>query len=211
MMCMGCTIFCIAFIGLIVFAASVSGIRVECDTIDLNNYSRIKFNIYKKVALTDTPKFLSKDGNSIRLESSSLAEQFLHIGEEDKLEVVALPTRGINAEVIKDFEAKSTFIVEEGLCLEPGTVSFASKSKKGFYLSIKDDANIFLEKIEDGCSKWRTCFIAQDEESLEFKDKTNPILLESAITPNNYLTYDGTTLSRTGKPKETTEGEDSEA
>jgi hypothetical protein len=101
----------------------------------LNLYSGIKYNLYKKFALTDTPDLLA-NGKSVRFESSSVVGQFLHINEEDKLEVVALPSRGINPQVIADFESKSTFIAEEGLCLEPGTVSLKSKAKEGYYLSV---------------------------------------------------------------------------
>lgn len=120
--------------------------------------------------------------------------------------VEALPSRGLDSEIISSFTEKSSFIVEEGLCLEPGTISLQSKSKSGYYLSVKDDG-YSLEKVDpaDGCSKWNTCFIAQEEEGDDFKDKTNPIVLESAILPNFYLTYDGTTLARSGKPDQTTD------
>lgn len=120
--------------------------------------------------------------------------------------VEALPSQGLNSEIITSFTEKSSFIVEEGLCLEPGTISLQSKSKSGYYLSVKDDG-YSLEKVDpaDGCSKWNTCFIAQEEEGDDFKDKTNPIVLESAILPNFYLTYDGTTLARSGKPDQTTD------
>lgn len=53
---MCCIMFYTLVIGLIVFAASISGQAVECETIDLNLYSGIKYNIYKKAALTDKPK-----------------------------------------------------------------------------------------------------------------------------------------------------------
>lgn len=171
----------------------------------MNLYSGIKYNVYKKAVITDTPESI-KAGKTVRFENGADVDEFLQINDEDKLVVVALPKRGITPEIISSFTEKSSFIIEEGLCLEPGTISLQSKSKSGYYLSVKDDGYA-LEKVDpaNGCSKWNTCFIAQEEEGDDFKDKTNPIVLESAISPNFYLTYDGTTLARSGKPDQTTD------